>query len=237
MKVCIMQPAYLPWLGFFHRMAICDLCVYLDSVPMDLSSRTRFVNRNLIRTRTGKYWLTVPLRHSGQDLRHCNIRHIRIAEDNQWRRKHALGIQRSYARAPWFSRYFPFFRETFSRDWDLLFDLLFETSEYLRRSIGISTPIVCSSELDVSGRKNELILNICRTVGGTEYVSGPFGKDYLDEESFGRAGIKITYHNYQHPSYPQVFPGFVSHLSIVDLLFNVGPGSKETIFSGNMGKI
>ena len=66
MKVTIMQPAYLPWLGFFDRIEASDIFVVLDNVQLDTSSKTRFTNRNKIRTRDGWIWLTLPMMNASR---------------------------------------------------------------------------------------------------------------------------------------------------------------------------
>jgi hypothetical protein len=83
--------------------------------------------------------------------------------------------------------------------------------------------------MDVTGRKDELVLNICRSIGATIYLSGPLGKQYLREELFQEAGIRVAYHAYQHPAYSQVYPGLESYMAAIDLLFNLGPQSHEMI--------
>jgi hypothetical protein len=79
--------------------------------------------------------------------------------------------------------------------------------------------------MEVSGQKDELILNLCRIEKVKTYISGPFGRDYLDEEKFAAAGIDIRYQDYEHPVYPQLYPGFEPYMSGIDLLFNHGPES------------
>ena len=81
----------------------------------------------------------------------------------------------------------------------------------------------------VNGEKDELILNLCKEVGATTYVSGPFGRDYLDAAAFVDAGIQLVFHGFRNPKYTQAFPGFEPFMSVVDLIFNHGPQSRRIL--------
>jgi hypothetical protein len=231
MIVSIMQPAYLPWLGYFERIAMSDLHIVLDHVAIDANSKTKFANRNKIRTPEGWCWLTVPLKSKGKHGE-LFLNQVEIGDDAKWAQKHWGTLRVNYARAPHFAAHKEFFEGVFARSWGKLDDLLRETTGYLRSSLNLQTPIVFSSELAVEGQKDELILNLCRKVGATTYISGPFGRDYLDEAAFQNEKIEIVYHEYEHPTYPQIFPGFEPYMSAVDLLLNCGPESLQILTKG-----
>ena len=91
--------------------------------------------------------------------------------------------------------------------------------------MGIETPLLRSSEMKLSGEKTERLVSICRELGATHYLSGESGSDYISQEDFSNPGIELEYQNYEHPVYPQRYPGFVPHLSTIDLLFNCGEQS------------
>lgn len=223
MIVSIMQPAYLPWLGYFDRIAKSDLHIVLDSVPLERSSRTRFTNRNKIRTVNGWMWLTVPVVTAGKGQPIINTTEIDNAQN--WQRKHWLTIVHSYKSAPYFSRYKHFFEYFYNNNFKYLGALLREGTDYLLESLNIRTPMHYSSETKVDGQKSDLILNLCRYFGATKYLSGPFGRDYLDQKKFESARIEISFHDYRHPVYPQIFKNFEPYMSVVDLLFNCGNNS------------
>ena len=226
-----MQPAYLPWLGYFDRIACSDIHIVLDDVLIDRSSKTKFANRNKVRTKQGWNWLTVPLKTSGRSSEmHLNA--IEIADDSRWCSKHWETIRFSYAKAPYFAEHRDFFAAAYSARWTLLRDLVRSTTDYLRGTLRIPTKILYSSEMPVEGSKSDLILNLCRAAGATSYISGPFGRDYLQHDSFSANGIEIQYHDYNHPSYPQVYPGFEPFMSVIDLLFNCGPNSLDILTHG-----
>jgi hypothetical protein len=160
---------------------------------------------------------------------HLAINQVEIANEQTWAAKHWNALRLNYARAPYFADHAPFFEEVYRRQWDSLQALMKVLTGYLLTQFDIKTPLVFSSGMDVTGRKDELVLNICRSIGATIYLSGPLGKQYLREELFQEAGIRVAYHAYQHPAYSQVYPGFESYMAAIDLLFNLGPQSHEMI--------
>lgn len=226
MIVSIHQPAYLPWLGYFHRIAGSDLHIVLDHVQFEKGS---FTNRNRVRTPGGSCWLTVPVKTRGRfgDLR---IRDIETAGD-RWRARHWLTLRASYARAPCFAEHAPFFEEALARPWPRLRELAREVTGYLLAAFGIRTPLIYSSDLGVGGRKDALVLELCKAAGARVYLSGPFGRDYLHEPAFRDAGIEVRYHDFRHPVYRQAFPGFEPGMAAIDLLFNHGPRGREILIS------
>lgn len=224
MIVSINQPAYLPWLGYFDRVAASDVRVVLDHVQFEKNS---FTNRNKVRTAAGWCWLTVPVSTSGKFG--CAIEKLEIAPGRDWRSKHWESLRMNYTRAEHFADHAKFFDGLFRREWRLLKPLMDEITAYLLAAFEIRTPLVFSSDLKPVGTKSDLVLNICRELKATRYLSGPLGKDYLDEAAFERAGIAVEYHRYNHPTYPQAFPGFEPNMAAVDLLFNCGTASSRIL--------
>ena len=231
MIVSISQPAYLPWLGYFHRIAVSDLHISLNDV--DIGHRS-FANRNKVLTPQGPSWLTVPVLTKGG--RSTLISEIAIATDSKWRRKHWRTIEQSYAGAQHFDQYSDFWEEIFTREWELLEDLTRETTAHQLEALGIDTPLRRSSEMGVGGAKSDLILNLCSAVDADVYLSGPLGRDYLDDGKFEERGIRVEYHDYTHPTYPQAADEFVSHLAAIDALFSCGPRTRDVLRSGNATK-
>ena len=228
MIVSINQPAYLPWLGYFERIAKSDLHIVLDDVQFEKNS---FTNRNKIRTAEGWSWLTVPVQTKGKfgDL---VLKDLRTANTLDWRRKHWQSLRLNYSKAPKFVQYGTYFEEIYATQWRKLTPLMMELTHHLLRTFAIRTRILFSSELGVSGRKSDLVLNLCRAVQADVYLSGPLGRHYLDEPSFTQAGISVLYHDYQHPTYQQVHGDFVPYMAAVDLLFNHGEDSSAILCAG-----
>lgn len=226
MIVSINQPGYLPWLGYFARIAASDMHIVLDHVQFEKNS---FINRNKIRTREGSAWLTVPVATKGHfgDL---PIDGVEIVAANAWAPKHYQTLLHAYRKTAYFGAHEAFFSEMYARPWARLRELNEHATSYLLDALNIRTPLVRSSTLGARSQKSELVLELCREAGATTYLSGPFGRDYLDEAAFQRAGISVRYDDYVHPAYPQAFQGdFIPFMSIVDLLFNAGPASRDIL--------
>ena len=227
MILSINQPAYNPWLGYFERIARSDVHIVLDHVQFEKNS---FTNRNKIRSKDGAFMLTIPLATKGKfgDLA---INRIQFAETRKWRAKHWASLQMNYSKSPYFNELSGPYKDIYFHEWPCFMPfvkaLLFQYLLDLR----IDTRIVFSSEIEPIGSKSDLILTLCNQVGAKNYLSGAHGRNYLDVQSFNRAGILIQYQDYSHPVYKQAWPGFYSHLGIFDLLFNHGKNSLEILLN------
>jgi len=225
--VSINQPAYLPWLGYFDRIIKSDIHIVLDHVQFEKNS---MVNRNKIRTPQGWAWMTVPVLTKGRfgDL---SISTLKINDTVRWSKKHWRTLEMNYSRAPFFDEYAPFFMDVFHREWSYLSLLVNEINSYVLEVLDVGTRIVYSSDLGVTQKKTDLILELCKKVDAKTYISGPFGRDYLDRGKFEELNIQLQFHDYSHPAYRQAFSGFEPYMSVIDLLFNHGPDSLEILRS------
>ncbi|MCX7661285.1 MAG: WbqC family protein [Candidatus Omnitrophica bacterium] len=222
MIVSVHQPQYLPWIGYFHKILKSDAFVFLDCVQY----KTReFQNRNRIRTDKGWIWLTVPVITKGK--RQQKISEVLIDNSSPWQRKHILSLETYYRKAEFFERYYPFFLETYQRSWKRLMELNVHIISYILKELSINTNIYFESEIGTNSTGTERIIQICKKLNAEVYLSGIGGKDYLNEERFKEEGINLVYQDFKHPIYTQQFmrnkDDFVFNLSIVDLLFNLGP--------------
>ena len=217
MLVSIHQPEHMPWLGFFEKLLRADLFVLLDDVQF---SKGDFQNRNRVKGQGGVQWLTVPVAQKfGQRISDTSV------AGDAWRAKHWKTLRSCYARAEHFEAFAPEFEEFYKRPWTKLSELNVAAIRLLARAFGVEKELVLSSTLGVTGRKSELVLNICKAVGARAYYSGRAGGTYLDADAFRRARVEIVVQEFEHPVYEQLFmkeQGFVPNLSALDLLFNRG---------------
>lgn len=222
------QPCFLPWLGLMEKISRADTYCVFDDVPFE---RHGFGNRNSIKGPNGAQMLTVPV-HLDKHL-DVPIYRIMIANAQDWRRKHLRAIALAYQKAEYFDEYFPALQEIYSHKWALLCGINHELFKFLLKALRIDVEIVIASEQDFTGTKSELVLDMCLKLGATEYIFGSQGKDYADVEAFEKAGVAVSFQDYQHPSYKQVGRGeFASHLSVLDLLMTNGPYSLEILRNG-----
>jgi hypothetical protein len=216
MIVAIQQPEHLPWMGFFNKMAHCDLYVYLDSVQF---KKRYYENRNRLVGPNGAFWVTVPVQTKGRY--HQRIDEVRICYDEDWQKSYLDTMRHCYGKAPFFHRHYEEIARIIMNKHDRLVDMNLALINLLRHKFGISTDTVCASEFGVFESKgSDLILDLCRKTNATRYISGPDGRRYLNLETFRVAGIDVMYHDYEHPVYAQRLDSFVSHMSVVDYLFN-----------------
>jgi hypothetical protein len=225
--LAVLQPGYLPWLGFFDQMMRSDVFVIYDDVQFD---KHGWRNRNRVKSASGPVWLTVPVLHKG--LGWQKILDVRINNESPWGKKHLTTIRQLYARAPYLDRYYPELEAVLGRRWDHLLDLDLEVMRLMCGWLGIQRQVVRSSELGIEGERSERLLRFCQHFGARRYLSGAAARDYLDVERFAAEGIDVEWQDYQHPVYRQQFGDFVPFLSAIDLLFNCGEESARLVANG-----
>lgn len=226
--VTILQPGYIPWLGFFEQLLRSDIFVYYDDVQFD---KHGWRNRNRIKSPQGPQWLTVPVLHS---KRHGQ-RNLDVEIDHHlpWARKHRETIRQNYAKSPHIHTYLPQLDEIFQHTWTKLLDLDVMMVELICQWLGIKRQVEYSSRLNIGGERNTRLLNICRHFSADCYRSGNSAKEYLDTNLFEEYNIKVEWQDFVHPEYPQQHGQFLPYLSILDLLFNVGQGSLAYLTTTN----
>lgn len=220
--VCIRQPGYLPYIGFFKKIQSCNVFVYLDDVQYERSS---WDNRNKIKTHDGSLFLSVPVYNKANQ----NLNQVKIANIENWQKKHLLTIEHNYSKSPFFGSYWKDISLILSQNYEKLIDLNLKFIEYFKVQLNLETKCVLSSSLDVSKSGSEKLLEISQKLNAKIYLSGKLGQNYLDEKIFHQNQINIIYENFEHPSYSQMFDNFIPNLSILDLLFNEGEKSRKIL--------
>ena len=227
LKATIHQPQYFPYAGFFHKLSLADIFVILDDAQYD----KRFTNRNKIIATNDWIWITVPINKDHKFL--PNI-FVEINNNLKWKEVHWKKIYQSYANTKHFKLYRDYLHNLYKKEWNMLFDLDFETLKKTIDWLGIKIEIVRSSELKANGRSTERLVNICKEMGADTYVSGKDGRNYMDEKLFEKNNIKLEYQHYVYPQYQQhLSRTFVPDLSIIDMLANVGPDCMRLINETN----
>jgi hypothetical protein len=226
--VAIMQPTYLPWLGYFAMMDRVDTFIYLDSVQF---ARRSWQQRNRIRSADGEVMLTIPVAKKGR--RDQKIAEVEILYGSEFPRRHIDILTANYRRAMFFDAYAPALYALLEAGHRKLAELTIAISEWLAQGFGITSRRIRAVTLNNAGAKADLLVHLCGQLGASRYVSPLGSRDYLaDSDAFTKAGIELCYHSYEHPTYPQLFEPFLPFMSAVDLLFNVGPESLSVIRSG-----
>ena len=224
MIVAAHQPAYLPWLGYFDRIKRCDTFVYLDSVQFENNS---FINRNRIKTATEPQWLTIPVLH--KDHLDSSMLTTRIENARDWRKKHLRSIEQNYRKAPFFAPNFAKLEQLYRENHDVLADLCWHHLTFWLKELRIETRVLKLSTLPVASRKSDLVFDLCRHLGANQYVSGALGRGYLQLDAFAEAGIAVSFQDYKHPEYPQLYGAFAPYMGIVDAWMNLGEMTADLI--------
>ena len=220
--ICIRQPGYLPYIGFFKKIESSDIFVYLDDTKY---VKNGWDNRNKIKTDTGSMWLTVPIIRKSKD----NLEEVLIENSEEWKKKHLRSIQIYYNKTPYFEKYWDSIQKIFDKNWKKLIDLNLALIEYFNNELKIETKTMKSSEMKINSTGSKKLLEICQKLNADTYLSGLSGHDYLDEKIFLDQGIKVIYENFEHPIYNQLGPDFLPNMSIIDLLFNEGEKSVQIL--------
>jgi hypothetical protein len=218
-RVAISQSNYIPWKGFFDLIHSVDEFVLYDDMQY---TKGDWRNRNRIKTANGPQWLTIPILSRGKFGERIN--EIRV-DGQTWRRKHWLTLSQSYARAPHFESYREIFEPLYLASTESSLSLINRTFlEAVCKLLGIRTPLRWSSEFELGEGKTERLVKLCKTLGAGQYVSGPSAQRYLDPSLFDEVGIEIQYMDYSgYREYPQPHPPFEHAVSVLDLLFCMGP--------------
>ncbi len=226
----VLQPGYLPWLGFFDQVARSEVFVLLD----DVQYTTRdWRSRNRIKTSQGWMWLTVPVfRDNYPDML---IYEARIDNTRPWRKKHWGSVERNYRKSRFFGDHADELRKFYEREWEYLADLDHELIYWFADKLGIKTKfLVSSKDLRIeTDDKNERLFILCEKIGVDTLYVGAAGANYMDPELYAKRGITVIFQDYKHPVYTQLFGDFIPYLSTLDLLLNEGPRSLEIILSGS----
>jgi len=233
MLVAAHQPLFIPWIGYFDKINKVDLFVIVDNVQFTSEG---WMRRNVIRGKNNLVNLVVPLAKMKSHW-DSKINEIMIHEkDFKWKRVHLNSLQMNYGRAPYFSQIFSIIKEIYSQQFYHLHLLNIELIKAVCNYLEIKTPFILSSELNAAGKKTDLIIDICKKTNASSFMLGMGGsRDYANRELIESNGIKIMEQDFQHPVYNQICGEFIPNLSILDLLLNCGPASKELLVSsGNL---
>jgi hypothetical protein len=229
--VAIHQPNFLPWLGWFDKLARADVLVLLDATQFPRTSRGTWMNRVQVLINREPRWVTVPVVRAGRGTQ--DLRDVRVDDGQPWREKLLRTIQLSYGRAPFFDDHFPLVQEILGEPTDRLTELNEHGLRLLAAALGLDpAKLVRASNLDADAGSTELLVQLTRSAGGSAYLSGDGAAGYQDDELFARAGLELVYQEFEQQPYPQLADGFVPGLSVVDALFSVGAERTRALVGG-----
>jgi hypothetical protein len=222
--ISIQQPEYFPWLGFFDKILSVDKVVFLDNVQF---KKRYFENRNKIRTFDGWVWVMTPVLTKSRFKQ--KIEDVMIDNSQPWQRKITSTLAQNYQSSPFWTEGGEQLCELISKRWERLVDFNLAIIDFFMEKLEIKRDYCLASSLETKCNSSQLILEICRKMNASQYLSGRDGRNYLDEKSFITSNIEVMYQDFKHPAYSQFHGQFMPNMSIADLYFNHGRGSIDII--------
>ena len=217
MIVSIAQPTFFPWIGYYNIIKNSNTFVFLDNVKFEKHSwQMRNRIKNSSKQNDSEVWMSIPTKDVTSDTL---IKDVLIDNSKNWKEKHIKTLKNNYSKT---FQQIKFLAQIYDKEWNRLVDFNIESIIKCCKHLGIKTKLIKASDLLVVGKKGDLVLNICKELNANEYFSTIGSKDYLEDyrSSFDDAGIKITYHDYTHPTYNQKGNNFLPNLSILDLILS-----------------
>jgi hypothetical protein len=227
--IVVVQSNYIPWRGYFDLINSADEFILYDEVQY---TRRDWRNRNLIKSRLGPKWLTIPVQVKGK---YTQAIKDTLISDSSWNKKHWKTIVECYHQARYFSLYREMVEELYLGTHEThLSNINFRFLRAVCSVLGIETKITWSMNYELTGDRTERLVSLCKQAGGSNYLSGPAARVYLDENLFRQENIAVSYIDYTgYAEYRQLYPPFEGQVSIFDLIFNEGPNATKYLKSFN----
>jgi hypothetical protein len=223
MIVSTARPYFCPYPGYFAKILASDIFVILDEVQFPQGST--WITRNRFKNDQGTLWLSIPVKKKGLGLQ--KISDVKVCHEGRWQKKHLASLQKAYLHAPYRDEHMGIFEDVLSYDHGSILEVNLEFIGYALKELGCTTQAVRMSELGIQGKGTGLIVDICRSLGASCYLTQDSSRKWLDGALFHQAGIEVWSYNPRSPVYPQLWGPFIPHLSIFDLLFTCGPKSRS----------
>tara|TARA_R110002020_G_scaffold51776_2_gene146271 strand:- start:1937 stop:2665 length:729 start_codon:yes stop_codon:yes gene_type:complete len=220
----LMQPTYFPWLGYFNLIKQSDIFVLYNTTQLQKRS---WQTRNKIKTSNGEIFLNIPIKKT-TSRDNLFISNAEISYDTNWIKKHLDSIKYSYIKTNYFNDVYPIIQNRLESKPKYLSNLHCDLICDFLKILDINTQIINSQDVKYTGKKDEALISICKSLNVSNYLSVKGSKDYIlqGDNLFAKNNINLEWHEYVHPNYKQINGDFISHLGIIDALFNIGP--KET---------
>lgn len=227
--VAVHQPTFLPWLGWWDKLVRADVLVLLDDVQFPKKGGT-WMNRVRILVNGEPAWVTVPVERAYHGVR--TVRETCIDGEKPWRDTIAKTIATSYGSAPHFDDVFPHVEDVLRAQTNSIAELNELGIRRIATELGADeTKLVRQSNLRVEGTATKLLVDLCRAVEATAYLTGDGAEGYLEREEFEGAGIAVVDQRFAAPLYPQRADRYVPGLSVVDALMSCGWEGTQALIS------
>lgn len=225
MIIAIIQPCFVPWLGYFEQMAVADIFVYFDDVQY---TKKDWRNNNQLKSQYGVKPIHVPVSNASTGIL---INQALISYNEKWEDNILNKLNEWYKKAPFFAEVMELIKPIIYRKYEKLVDLNYALNNAICQYVGITTPIYYSSSIPrISADKNSRILEICQHFPGVNVLyDGKSAQNFIDLELFRKHGINVVFQDYIHTPYKQLWGEFLPYMSVIDLLMNHGRNSMDII--------
>jgi hypothetical protein len=219
----IMQPTYLPWCGYFNLIASVDNFIFLDDVKLEKSD---WHIRNRIKSSNGEVMLSISVNLPNGRL-NTMINQAKLDLTKPWQKKHLKSIYACYRKSAYFEDIYPFIETLFNIEHENLSQFTMSIIKAISGKLAIDTKFLLASQLEKTDKvKDHRLVELCQQIQINNYISPVGSAAYLEKHTPGGAitanGIELNYQKFKHPTYDQLYGDFISHLSILDMLFNCG---------------
>ena len=226
----ILQPTYLPWLGYFEMLDACEIYMVYDHVQY---VRKVYHNRNRIKGPNGEIILSIAVKKSPQKT--C-IHDIEISYDGgNPLAKHWESIQHAYQKAPYFEQYCDIFAQIFNGHYKTLIELTVKLIQTFCTVLGIDVQFVYSSDyerVNLQDTQTGRVVDLCIQAGIKTLYDAKGAEKFIEPYLFKEKKLEVKFQNYVHPEYHQQFGDFLPYMSVIDLIFNEGASSLNIIRQG-----
>ncbi|WP_271424725.1 WbqC family protein [Aequorivita sinensis] len=218
-KIGIMQPYFLPYIGYFQLMEMVDEFVIYDNIEF---SKASWIRRNRMLQNGKEAYFTLPIKKDS-DFLDVDQRYLAKNFDKE-AGKLLRRIEANYSKAPYFNDFFPIVQEIIFCEERNLFDYILNSVYCIKDYINIKTPIQVFSKLgkDVHLlRAQDKVIGVCKALQATHYINSFGGKHLYDSESFEKENLQLLFFRTSHIEYSQFDNDFIPFLSIMDVcMFN-----------------
>jgi hypothetical protein len=201
MVISIIQPCFVPWLGYFEQIALADVFVYLDDVDY---TKKDWRNGNQLKSPYGIKNIGFPVKKC---TRHTPLKDVEISYNSTWEDHLFNQIHNWYAKSAFYQDTVDLISPVIYNKYDRLVDLNFHLNNVILKHLGIQTPIFFSSDIERKSQgKVERIIEICKHFDGIDTLfDGKKAQDFLDPDYLLDQGIKVVFQDYQHKPYQQLW--------------------------------
>ena len=211
----IMQPHFMPWMGYFHLIKHSDIFILLDDAQFEKQS---WQNRNRLLVNRAEMWLSVPVIKHPLDKK-INETHIDLSRN--WHRKTLATLENSFSKSSYFFQILPILDILAKEDPSLL-NLNVLIIKKILDFFGLETKVYLASEFETDAKRTQKLIQLLDAVSAEKYLSPIGSKEYLEEDKFSaHTSCILEFQNFNNQKYKNISSKLsLNNLSIVHYLAN-----------------